>query len=227
MIIDFNITNYCNAKCPSCKRFDVDNYLQTERNLRVEHMDFNSWKKVVEKNQNLFKDMICYFCGEFGDPLMHPKIKDFCEVGSNIFKEVVIYTNGGVNRPDLINYIKSTDKNIVVRFGIDGLTEEINNKYRINVNTNLAYNNMFNLSSVNKARWDYTIFEHNLFEISNVIALALKHRIPLMLRFNLRPSRFGVNRISFEDVITIRKLMNDYRGTTDLINFDDFWVDCQ
>jgi MoaA/NifB/PqqE/SkfB family radical SAM enzyme len=223
MTFDFNITNFCNAKCPTCKRFSLDHYLQVEKNLKVSHMAFEDFKTVVERNKAIFENSICTFCGEFGDPLMHPKIKEFTELASNVFKMVCIFTNGGLTRKSLFDYIINANKNIIVRFGIDGLTHETNNKYRINVNTELAYNNMFLLAKHGKAWWDYTIFEHNQHEIEDAIKLAEKHNLMLYLRCNLRSSVFGVNRISNLDFEKYKKLSEKYNNNYK-INFDHSWI---
>jgi|SaaInl3SG_22_DNA_1037383.scaffolds.fasta_scaffold23664_1 MoaA/NifB/PqqE/SkfB family radical SAM enzyme len=225
-IIDFNITNYCNAKCPTCKRFDAFNYLEVDKNLSVFHMDYKKFKKAVTANKLYFNDKECYFCGEFGDPMMHPKIKDFTEVSNNVFNCVTIFTNGGLNRPDFIEYVSSTT-GVTVRFGIDGLTHKVNNLYRINVNTELAYKNMLKLAKYGKAKWDYTIFEHNKHEAEDVIKFALDNNIKLMLRCNLRPSKFGVNRITNDDFNKFKDIANKYKKETDmnLLEFDTFWID--
>lgn len=223
MIIDFNITNYCNAKCPTCKRFDSDEYLKLETGLKLAHMSFDEYKNAVKNNKEFFKDKHCYFCGEFGDPLMHPRIKDFAELANSVFQYVSIYTNGGLNRSSFFNYVVETENNIEVRFGIDGLTHEINNMYRINVDTNLAYKNMLLLAKHNKARWDYTIFEHNKHEIEDVIKFARDRNIILALRCNLRPSKFGINRITRDDFNSYKELAEKYKDTPRL-TFDTFWI---
>ena len=225
-LIDFNITNYCNAKCPTCKRFDAVNYLEVDKNLRVFHMDYNKFKSAVESNKEYFKNTDCYFCGEFGDPMMHPKIKDFTETANNVFEHVTIFTNGGLNRADFIKYVSNTD-GVTVRFGIDGLTHEVNNLYRINVNTELAYKNMLELAKYGKAKWDYTLFEHNKHEAEDVIKFALDKNIKLMLRCNLRPSKFGIIRITNNDFYKFKDLAEKYNKEVDmnLLEFDTFWID--
>mgnify|MGYP001354797637 CR=1 FL=1 len=71
-------------------------------------------------------------------------------------------------------------------FGIDGLTDDINQKYRVNVNTNKALQNMVEASKHRYTRWDYTIFEHNFHELPSVIQLAKTHDLNLICRFNGR-----------------------------------------
>jgi len=222
MIIDFNITNYCNAKCPTCKRFDAVNYLEVDKNLDVSHMEYKKFEEVVKKNKKFFEYKTCYFCGEFGDPLMHPQIKDFAELAADHFASLTVYTNGGLKRDEFFKYVAETKNKISVRFGIDGLTHEINNLYRINVKTDLAYENMFMLAKHGKARWDYTIFEHNKHEVEDVVKLALEKNIKLMIRCNLRPSKFGINRITKDDYEKFIQIAKKYEKED--IEFDKFWI---
>lgn len=224
MIIDFNITNFCNAKCPTCKRFSQDSYLEVEKNLKILHMNFEDFKNVIERNADFFKGKTCHFCGEFGDPLMHPNIKEFAELANKTFSSVYIYSNGGINRKSFFEYVAETRNNITFIFGIDGLTQEINSKYRINVNTDLAYNNMLFLAKHDKAAWDYTVFEHNKHELTDVIKFAKTHNIKLNFRCNLRPSIFDVNRISKSDYKQYKKLSKQYNNDRN-VSFDTFWID--
>jgi MoaA/NifB/PqqE/SkfB family radical SAM enzyme len=223
MIIDFNITNYCNAKCPTCKRFNPTKYLEITEGLEITHMDFDEYKTAIEHNKEYFKNKTCYFCGEFGDPLMHPRIKDFAELANDVFQEVVIYTNGGLNRDSFFNYVIGTKNNITIKFGIDGLTPVINNVYRINVDTKLAYKNMMLVAKHNKAWWDYTVFEHNQHEIEDVIKFARDNKIKLSLRCNLRPSKFGINRITEDAFNSYKELAEKYKGADGLI-FNTYWI---
>ena len=224
-LIDFNITNYCNAKCPTCKRFDAVKYLEVDKNLKVFHMDYDKFKIAVESNTEYFKKTECYFCGEFGDPMMHPKIKDFVETANNVFNGVTVFTNGGLNRSEFIDYVANT-QGVIVRFGIDGLTHDINNLYRIGVNTELAYKNMLDLAKYGKAKWDYTLFEHNKHEAEDAIKFALDNNIKLMLRCNLRPSKFGVNRITNQDYLDFKKIAEKYdrEAKMNMLEFDTFWI---
>ena len=52
---DISITSYCNAACPSCKRYPdfgdpyIDPNQKLHQNLNQVHMDFDMFKKVIEK----------------------------------------------------------------------------------------------------------------------------------------------------------------------------------
>ena len=115
---EFSITTYCQAKCPSCARTLILNSDTPER-LKIQHMDFAKFKTIVK--DEAFPWSMITFCGEHGDPMMHPKIEDFIEEGfKRSVKGVRINTNGGL-RNELFyaklakNYHHNSKKNLVLQ----------------------------------------------------------------------------------------------------------------
>ena len=82
-------------------------------------------------------------------------------------------------------------------FSIDGLSDETNQKYRRNVITKKAFDNMiaFKKSKHQNVRWQYVIFEHNWFEIPEVLNIAKTNNIPILLKINSRPKFRVKNKI--------------------------------
>ena len=82
---DITITSYCNAACPSCKRyadhgkthFNPDEPLHP--GLNQVHMNFNEFKSIIERDIELFKYKEVTYEGELGDAMVHPEIKKFIE----------------------------------------------------------------------------------------------------------------------------------------------------
>ena len=68
---DFWLTTYCQAKCRSCARTNIHTGDQ-ESWLNTSHMKLETFVNRLEP----FPHEIGYiqFCGEMGDPCMHPKI---------------------------------------------------------------------------------------------------------------------------------------------------------
>ena len=69
--------------------------------------------------------------------------------------------------------------------------------------TDLALKNMFESSKHRYTRWEYTIFNHNYQELSNVVDLAQKNNIDLLCRFNGRE----FNKIDDKNLITCENLL--------------------
>jgi uncharacterized radical SAM superfamily Fe-S cluster-containing enzyme len=202
-IFNFEITSYCNAKCPTCFR------TKTLDSITLKHLNVDDFEKMVFDNIKFFRTpkdrkKIAKFCGEMGDPLMHPKIDELIYIASQSFDGVEIFTNGGMRRPKWFRRILYNYKNVVFVFGIDGLTDETNQKYRVNVNTDLAFRNMLQCSKMAFTRWDYTIFSHNQNEILDVVNFSVDNNIDLVVRFD---GRMGdpIDEKSQDEIINLLK----------------------
>jgi MoaA/NifB/PqqE/SkfB family radical SAM enzyme len=209
---DISISTYCNAACPSCKRYD--NFHTTEyvnpknvtKNLKQRNMKFDLFKKMIDNNWHNFVDKFVMFEGELGDPMMNTEILKFIEYGSKVFKELLVVTNGGIKRPDFYTKIGNEFKNVRYCFSIDGMDNEVNNIYRRNVNTVRAIDNMISYSETKYGKfrtiWQYLIFDHNYFEVPDVLMFAKKHELKLILKINVR-ERFKINQERLNYVLKI------------------------
>ena len=154
-------------------------------------MDLAKFKTIVEDES--FRWGMITFCGEHGDPMMHPQIEEFIEmafVASG--KGVRVCTNGGLRNEIFYaklakNYHHNPRKKLVLLFGIDGSTPETNTKYRIGVNTEQALKNLKAYKRHNGiGYWEYLIFDHNWKDIIPAAKLAKKIKSPIRFKFNER-----------------------------------------
>ncbi len=238
VLFNFETTTYCNAKCPSCFRTMEINYHRGkiaqiaalgkipstndhQKCLKLEHLsiedfDFFLWEngKYLRSISSSYDETVAKFCGELGDPLLHPKIDELVLLSSRFFDRVEIFTNGGLRNPRWIKTLLQKNEKLYFVFAIDGITHEVNKKYRIGVNTDLAFNNMFESINHRATKWDFTVFEHNYQEVEQAIKLALEHKIKIHVRINGR----GFSKITKEHLIKLEK---------DLIKYNDldpdFW----
>lgn len=185
-LFNFEITSYCNAKCPSCHR-TLFNDTVNLKHLKVEDFEMMILNNVKYLKHNLYDRIHAKFCGELGDPLLNPDVEELIFIADNVFNKVEIHTNGGLRSSTWIrNILKRTSKRTVFIFGIDGLSNDVNQIYRVNVNTKLALKNMIESSKHRTTKWEYTIFSHNYHELNSVIDLSKKYDIDLLCRFNGR-----------------------------------------
>ena len=187
---EFSITTYCQAKCPSCARTLILNSNSPEQ-LKIHHMDLAKFKAIVK--DEAFPWSMITFCGEHGDPMMHPQIEDFIEEGfKRSGKGVRVCTNGGLRNEIFYaklakNYHHNSKKKLVLLFGIDGSTHKVNNKYRIGVDTEQALKNLKAYKRHNGVGyWEYLIFDHNWKDIIPAAKLAKKIKSPIRFKFNDR-----------------------------------------
>jgi len=201
---DFSITSYCNAACPSCKRYPdyghsfVDPNQKLHENLNQTHMNFSEFKKIINANIKDFKNKNVTYEGELGDPLVHPEVENFIDFGCEIFESLRVVTNGGNRRSNFYEKLGNKHKNLQMTFSIDGLYDDTNQIYRKRVNTKRAIGNMlsFNKSKYGKTFWQFLVFEHNFFEIPEVLEFSEKYKIRIYIKINQRP-KFKIKKDRF------------------------------
>jgi MoaA/NifB/PqqE/SkfB family radical SAM enzyme len=182
--IDFCITSYCQAKCPSCPRTNPDT-LDKASWLPLVHVDFEQWTRIMSKND--WSNHTFVFCGEHGDPMMHPRIQDFIGWSETHAEFIHIHTNGGIRKPELYETLaKEHGDKLFITFSIDGIGQETNEQYRIGVDWQRAWDNMiaFKSQSPRRVVWDYIVFEHNWHEIPDVVRIAREEGIRLRMKLN-------------------------------------------
>ena len=164
--VQLEITTYCNARCPQCPRNinggPVNPY------LKLQHLSRGLIDRVF--TEDLCKQLNqVFFCGSYGDPIVHPEFLEILEDFRSKNPELWIYihTNGGVQQPawwsKLAKIINGYGK---IDFGIDGL-EKTNHLYRQGVQFDRVIENATAfINSGGKAQWNYIVFEHNENEIN-------------------------------------------------------------
>ena len=123
------ITTYCNAACPQCPRNNNGSGINPY--LKLEHLP----RRVIDST---FTVELCnrlrqvFFCGSYGDPIMHPEFLDILRDFRNKCPTLWLYvhTNGGAHNTqywhDLAEIIGGYGQ---IDFNIDGLADT-NHLYR-------------------------------------------------------------------------------------------------
>ena len=213
ILYNFEISSYCNAGCPSCFRtslLDSKKYPMNQSSYmnRLKHLSIDDFQDMLLNNIEFFKNrnheqIVAKFCGEVGDPMMHPQLDQLIGIASTVFDKVEIFTNGGLRNSKWIKKMLTKYKKLFFIFGIDGVTDEVNQKYRVNVRTDLAFENMIQSAKLRFTKWDFTIFEHNWHQLQDAINFASKHKIYILVRVNGR----AYSKISNQNLIEVEKIL--------------------
>ena len=158
--IDVEVSSHCNARCPECIRnFRGWNILKYSES----HLDLDKFKYIINKLPNL---QHINFCGNYGDPMMHPNMDDFV----NEKYHNIISTNGSIGKLD--TFVKLAKKNVTITFGIDGL-KDTNHIYRQDVKwDNLIARAKTFIGAGGKAVWQYILFKHNINQVEQARELS-------------------------------------------------------
>lgn len=117
------ITDSCNANCVFCIR----------KNLSKQHnlMGLSSIEKIFAELGRVYCDAAMIITG--GEPTLHPDFTKIVDIAANVFKKVLINTNGSFN-DRITSYLQSVlQTNVFLQISLDG-TKEIHNRLR---NSNL------------------------------------------------------------------------------------------
>lgn len=202
--VEFAITTFCQAKCPSCVR----TMLVKRNKLKPYHISADVYKTVAN---NLTGVNLVSLCGEAGDPLMHPEIDDIIDCFLEKKLDIYVHTNAGLRDPSFFR--KYAKKGVNFDFGIDGMDAETNNMYRIGVNFDKAWENMHayfdEVKQTNRKMglWSYLIFSWNKHTIHDVYNYAKSNNIPINFKIN---SRKDVGYVGHEEELRLAEVINGF-----------------
>ena len=170
--INAELSNYCNAACPMCARFDhAQNLIKTLTNnshTTLDDVRHRVGDRVI-RNLNLFRS-----CGNVGDGTMNPECFEIFEYvkSINTNTELAINTNGGARTPEF--YKALAELGVRVTFSIDGL-HDTNHLYRRNVKWDKVISNVEAfIKAGGRAKWDFLIFKHNQHQVEEAEMLSEK-----------------------------------------------------
>lgn len=184
-----SISTYCQAKCRSCLRTN-ESTGEPEDWLKPAHMSVSAVQNLVT-GEYFKKNEMGYilFCGELGDPMMHPDIEEIIDICLGAVPRIEIATNGGLRQPDWYEKIaKKYGNRIHIKWAIDGTDHKTNWKYREGVDFKRAMSNMKTwIKNGGAGDWHFLIFDWNWKQVNKARHMAKKIGIEILFKVNNRP----------------------------------------
>lgn len=188
--IHIELTTNCQASCPMCSR-NVHSGLSNPY-LKLKTWTLDDFKKIINEDVLSTIEKI-YFCGNFGDPMLHNDLIKICQYLKNSKPnlQVGIHTNGGARKTEWWKSLAlSLPADHCVHFGIDGL-EDTHHLYRIGTKFKTVIKNARAfINAGGRAEWTFIKFKHNEHQVDECKRLAKEYKFE---RFMLKnSSRFLV-----------------------------------
>lgn len=172
--INIDITFRCPLECSKCQRQTKWRYL----GKKVPGRDFNL--NEIDKISNFYK--IFVFCGQYSDPVHHPKFPQILKMLYN--KNVACEVHNAASQKSKEYFTKCFKANPSAQwvFAIDGLPEE-SHKYRINQDGKKLFDVMCESKKylLKKPIWQYIVFRYNENHIEQAKQMAKDIDVNLLL----------------------------------------------
>jgi len=217
--LQVDVTSYCNARCGACVRNIDGDVVKPE--IPMVHFDVDAWNRLVSEDTRGWFIVEMTLNGNWGDPMMHPKLVEMLQTYSIYHPEsaVYIHTNGSMRTQKFWYELGRTCRkfsNHAVVFAIDGL-EDTHSIYRRKTDFNKIVENIEAfVSGGGRAKVVMTLFEHNKHQVKDVEKLADDLGC---VGFNLRHTH--------GDNLEIKTVEGDYKifGNYDTDEYDILWED--
>lgn len=161
------VTTVCNAKCPLCIR---NRYFETwkpkDYKFPKSYLNLDKFEALDWDNTD-----IEYFilCGSFGDPILHPNLFQLIDIIHKLNKKFILYTNGEPHNKTWWKELgKQCNNNDRIMFGIDGLDEETQKKYRGTSLNKITQNIRTFVAAGGHAGMQFILFKHNEHQIPKI-----------------------------------------------------------
>lgn len=155
-----DLSTYCNAACPQCHRTGVSTG-KKQNWLPLIQWSLECFKRRFD-DMKLIKEF--EFCGTWGDPVMNKDLLEICRyIIENSNATIDISTNGSIRDEDWWWELGSICRErLRVVFAIDGINQEMHEKYRQNTDLEKIKKNAIMLSHTPaKIKIHTILFKHN------------------------------------------------------------------
>ena len=169
--IHFEVTNRCNAACPICPRTGIYNGESAAmKNWGYHEMPFELFQDILLSKACITLEKLLY-CGNFGDPIIHPQILDMWKFAGDLGIMQSVDTNASLRSEAFWSEAGKIPK-LEVCFSLDGLADT-NHIYRQNTDFDkIIRNAKAFISSGGVATWQFIVFGHNEHQVEEAKQMA-------------------------------------------------------
>lgn len=177
--MQFELTNYCNLRCPVCPT----GTRSVKR--RAAAMDVGLFERVMNEVGTY---LLTASLWAWGEPLLHPRLEEMLRAGRKHPVTLLLSTNGQTLDDERIQtaLLRQPPSHLIV--AIDGLTDETNSQFRTGARLKPALDGVRRLAELKRQRSQtlpvlhmrYIVMKHNQHELPRVEAFARENGFDLL-----------------------------------------------
>jgi len=184
--ITIDPASYCNLRCPACHTGT-----KFAGMIKPSFLKFNDFKTILDQVKNYSLSVALY---NWGEPFLNKEIFDMISYATENKVGTTMHSNfNHFNEKMAEELVKSGLTHIYL--SIDGATQEVYEKYRVNGNLEDVLNNIKILNEVKKKykskypliTWKYLTFGHNMHEVEAALKLATSYQVDNFKVFPANP----------------------------------------
>lgn len=197
--LQVDISSHCNARCGGCIRNVEGDAVEPQ--LSLVHFNTDTWERIAKEDTKGWYIRELALNGNWGDPMMHPKLVEMLDVFSSYHPETSLYihTNGSMRTEkfwgDLATVCRQFANHLVV-FSMDGMEDTHNIYRRKTIHSKIVDNIKAFNAQRGRSNVTMTLFEHNKHQVKEVEQLAEDTGAVM---FNLRHSHGDNLKITIAD----------------------------
>lgn len=212
-VLELGLINKCNNVCPLCLRSNQELMNSIPKN---EQLEYNALVNFLDHLPNLDRVVLM---GALSEPTLYPELFDLIKYlkGRNI--RVRISTNGSTNKIRWWRQLGTLlDANDIVRFPIDGSTNELHQKYRrgstiervLERHAAFKFGDDGTLNSQATTILQHIIFQYNEHDGDNIREIYFRENFDLLEMSPCYEPRLATPQLISDGVIPIKPL-HDYQ----------------
>ena len=174
-ILEIGLINSCPLKCPMCTRLD-DDFKTLEKGERLE---FDKIKELINALPALETiDLV----GTTSEPTHYPMFIELVKFIKSKDIRVYISTNANTRNEHFWKELGNIlDRNDIIKFAVDGSTQEIYEKYRVNGTLqNVLDNHKHFKNENNKSFLQFILFNHNSSDHDDIKELFIRENFDVL-----------------------------------------------
>lgn len=177
--MQFEWTSFCNLKCPVCPTGTKE--LEREATYMEPELFAKVWDEVAPY-------LLTASLWAWGEPLLHPKLREMLEVAQRHSVATLLSTNGMPLKQQAVREALVDHPPTTLIVAIDGLEDETNSKYRVGAKLEPILEGVKELAALKRKRkgqypvlqMRYIVMSHNEHEVARLEDFAREYEFELL-----------------------------------------------